>query len=137
MPTPIAMMAPTSNAADSRRPESPASERAAVARRVCRRLLRFERDRRHESIALARQRLDEARMFCRIAQGVSQVVDRLVQPAIEVHERPGRPQPTRQFFPCDEFARLLQQGQQELERLFAKRRSPPGVWSVHRSERRG
>ena len=108
--------------------------RRATRRRLG--LLRILRDRGDESIALARQRLDELRMVGRITQRLAQVIHRLVQAVIEIHERAGGPQPARQFFTRDQFARLLEERQQQLQRLVAQRRSPSGVASVRRSARR-
>src|SRR3954469_9652239 len=49
------------------------------------------------------------------------MVDRLIQAAIEVDEGPGAPKASCQFFAGDEFARLLEQREQELDRLIAER----------------
>src|SRR5262245_66198751 len=51
------------------------------------------------------------------------MIDRLVQATIEVDEGVGSPQAACQFLACDELARLLQQRQQDVEGLIAKRSS--------------
>src|SRR5262249_4170036 len=52
-------------------------------------------DWRDESVAFARQRLDEARLFSRISQRFPEMIDGLVQPAIEVDEGLRAPEPAR------------------------------------------
>ena len=64
------------------------------------------------------------------------MVDCLVQTAIEVDEGPGRPQASGQLFAGDEFARFLQQRQQELDRLIAERRPAASVRQFAQYERR-
>ena len=44
------------------------------------------------------------------------MVDDLIETAIEVDERAGRPQPAGQFFAGDQFAGLFEQCQQQLQR---------------------
>jgi hypothetical protein len=41
----------------------------------------------HKAIALARQRFDELRVFCRIAQRFAEVVHGLVQAAVKIYKR--------------------------------------------------
>ena len=85
----------------------------------------FPCDRGYESIALAGQRLDELRMVGGVTQRFAQVIHRLVESAIEVHERVRRPQTARQLFACDELARVFEQRKQQLQRLVAERRAKP------------
>ena len=82
-------------------------------------------DRRDKSVAFAGQRLDEARLFYRIRQRFPEMIDDLVQAAIEVDEGIRLPQPARQFFAGEEFACVLEQRQQQLEGLIAERCSTP------------
>ncbi len=49
------------------------------------------------------------------------MVDRLVQPAIEIDEGAGIPQPADKLLTRDQFARLFEQGEQELGRLLTQR----------------
>ena len=63
----------------------------------------------------------------RIAKCFPEVIDDLVQPAIEIDEGAGSPQPACQFLAGDEFAWLLQERQQQLESLVAERSSASGV----------
>ena len=66
--------------------------------------------------------VDEVWLFGGISRGLPEMIDGLVQAAIEVDEGIRRPQPAPQFIPCDELARLLEQRRQELDGLIAKRR---------------
>src|SRR5262249_2216010 len=72
-----------------------------------------------ESIPAPRQGLDEARIFRRVSQRLTDLVDGGVQIVIDVNERV-RPQALSQLFPRDNGARLLQQNCQHLERLASQ-----------------
>ena len=85
-----------------------------------------------EAVALARQRLDESWLFRRIAERFPQMVDDLVQAAIEVDEGAGRPQASGQLFARDQLARPFEQRQQELVRLIAEGRSTARVRQLAR-----
>ena len=116
-----ARVPPPSRATDgsSNGPEAPLDRRLDI--------LRITSDRGDESIALAGQRLDELRVVGGIAQRIAQVIHRLVETAIEVDERVGRPQPPRQFFTRDELTGPLEQRQEQLQRLIAQRRPLSGI----------
>jgi hypothetical protein len=51
------------------------------------------------------------------------VVDHFVEAAIEVDERPCRPQTPGQVFAREKLSRLFEKREQELKRLVAKERS--------------
>src|SRR5215467_3726349 len=52
-----------------------------------------------EAVAAARNSLDKSRALSRVRESVSQSLDGVAQPLIEVHERVGRPDSLPQFFP--------------------------------------
>jgi hypothetical protein len=68
-------------------------------------------------VASSSDGLDEAGILGRIAYGVSNLADRLVQAVIEVNGRP-RPQPDTQFLSGHQFSRLFQEHDQQSEWLL-------------------
>ena len=76
------------------------------------------RDWCNKSIALARESLNKPGLVCRIPQYFSQMVDRLIEPPVEVHEGARRPEPANQCFTRYQFARLFEQGEKKLKWLF-------------------
>lgn len=73
-----------------------------------------------ESVAAPRNRLYETRAFGRIAEGVTELLDRCIQTIVEVHEGVARPQLLFQFLARENLPRLFQQSAQNLKRLFLK-----------------
>src|SRR5262249_20147857 len=65
----------------------------------------------------SRERLDVARMLGGIAEHEAQPVDGGVQTAIEIDEHVGRPQLSLQLVACDQPPWVLEQDEQDLERL--------------------
>jgi hypothetical protein len=70
-------------------------------------------DWRDEPIAALRQRFDEAGAFRRVTQGVAEMVDCLVQTAIEIDKRVSRPELFLEFVARYYFARVRQQEQED------------------------
>lgn len=74
--------------------------------------------RHQETVAAAREGFDETGVVGRIAQGLAQLVDGLVQAVIEIDERVGGPEPITQFFASDDLAGIFKQHCQNLYRLL-------------------
>ena len=77
-------------------------------------------DRRNETVSASRDRLHEARVLGCIAQHFAQPHDGIVQSVVKIDKGIAGPKAIAQFFSCDNFARLLQQHDQNLERLLWK-----------------
>src|SRR5262249_34259158 len=70
-----------------------------------------------ETIAAPWEGLNVTRHFGRIVQRLAQLVDRCVQPVVEVHKRVAGPQTVAQLFSCDQRPWLFKQNRQDFERL--------------------
>jgi len=70
-----------------------------------------------KAVAAARDGLDEAGVFGRISQRISDLADRLVEAMIEIHDRLW-PKSTLHFFPGYELSGLFEQHRQQLEGLL-------------------
>jgi hypothetical protein len=68
-------------------------------------------------VPTAGKRLDEARVFRGIAQGVAEAFDGGIEAVIEINEGVSRPQLGAQLLPGDKFARPVQEKRQDLEGL--------------------
>src|SRR5208337_5555704 len=73
-----------------------------------------------EAISAAGQGFDEARARCGVAQRIANFVYRGVEAVIEVDEGVGRPNLCAQLVPRHDLAGILQQGAEDLKRLFLK-----------------
>ena len=67
---------------------------------------------------MPRQRLDEARVLCRVVEYFPQARNRGVQVVVEIDEDVVRPEPLPQVLARDHFPRTLQQQRQHSERLL-------------------
>src|SRR5207253_6392605 len=79
----------------------------------------------NEPIAALRQRLDEARVFGRIAQSLTEPVDGGIEAVIEVDERVSRPQTLPQLVASDDIAAALEQQDEDVERAAAQLHAAP------------
>src|SRR5262249_41804994 len=66
----------------------------------------------------ARKRFDIARLFGRIAQGITQLLDRVVQTCIEVNKGVRRPKLLPEFVARNQVARMFEQKCKQLEGLI-------------------
>ena len=90
-------------------------------------------DRRDESIAAPRQRLDEARRFGDVAQRGAQLPHRVVDALFEVDERVVSPQRPLQVVAGDQVVGPGQQQGQQLQRLRPYRDQPSGLAQLERA----
>src|SRR3954454_17790439 len=74
----------------------------------------------NKSITVMRQSLHEGWFLGIVAQSGAQLIDGLVQTALEINEGVFRPELPAEFVPGYHFAGALQQKDQRLERLFLK-----------------
>src|SRR5262249_36292622 len=72
-------------------------------------------------------------LFRRILERLSEMVDDLVQTAIEVDEGLRPPQTTGELFASDQFAGVFEQREQQLDGLIAEGYSTPAVGQLARS----
>src|SRR5262249_51095843 len=91
-------------------------------------------DRRDESIAAPRHRLNEARVLGWIAQRVAQFLDGAVQTSVEVDERVRGPEALPQLVARDEVAGPFEQQQQDLNGLLGEPDLQPLLAQLTRSE---
>ena len=75
-------------------------------------------DRSYESVSPMRERFDESRLVGVVPQHVAEPVDGLVETAIEVDKGVVRPELSCELLPRHQFARVLEQEQEHLQRLF-------------------
>ncbi len=73
---------------------------------------------RQKPIAPPRNRLHKPRAIRRIRQRIPNLVDRLIQPVVEIHVRIGRPNSFLQFFAGNDFSGMLDQHRQNPDRLL-------------------
>jgi hypothetical protein len=73
-----------------------------------------------ESVAAAGQGFDESRVVGRITQSISQPLDGIVQPMVEVDEGVGWPQPAAEILSRNQLTWLLQKHGKNLEGLVGK-----------------
>jgi hypothetical protein len=78
----------------------------------------WHKDRSEKSVAMPRNGFHIPRMVRRFSQGRPQLGHRLVQAAIEVHERMRRPKLLAQLFAGHHFPGMFQKEGEDLERLF-------------------
>src|ERR1700694_2347771 len=78
----------------------------------------FTADGRNKAIATPRQRLDESWAVPGISQRLAQLIDRRVQTVVEVDESIGRPVLGTKLFAGYYLAGPLQQGRENVKRLF-------------------
>src|SRR5215472_10539202 len=74
--------------------------------------------RRDEPVAAARHGLYVTRVFRGVAQGLPQLVDRDIEPVVEIDKRIGGPEPLAQLAEGHECTGALQQLKQDLKWLF-------------------
>jgi hypothetical protein len=70
-----------------------------------------------KTVAATGERLNEARVFRGIAEGIAEALDGSIETVIEINEGVGWPQFGTQFFSRDQFARAGQEQRQNLEGL--------------------
>jgi hypothetical protein len=73
-----------------------------------------------KAIAAFREGLNEPRPGRRISEHVTQLADGLVDRAVEIDERSIGPQPLAKLLSCDHEARMLDQREQQTERLLTQ-----------------
>jgi hypothetical protein len=71
-----------------------------------------------EPVASPGHGLDEARIACGIAEGVSQAADRRIEAVIKIDESIGRPEPAAQLFASNDFSGLFKKLGEDLEGLL-------------------
>jgi len=71
-----------------------------------------------EAVTAPRQRLDVARLLGRVAQSISQSLDRCVDAVIELYNGVVGPQPNADILPQNSFTRPFQKHLQDLKRLL-------------------
>ena len=77
-------------------------------------------NRRDEAVSAAGEGFDEARARCGIAQRLANLVHRGIQAVIEIDEGVGGPDFFAQLVARDHLTGILQQGSENLKRLFQK-----------------
>jgi hypothetical protein len=77
-------------------------------------------NRRHKPVPDSRHCLDVARLLRRITEPVTQSIDRDVKTVVELDESTVWPKAATQLFPAPQTARLLEQAQQNPQRLALK-----------------
>ena len=75
---------------------------------------------REEAVAAPSNSFDEAGILRGVAEGFTDLVDRLVEPVVEIHERVRGPEFLLKFLATDDLAGVLEQHRQELEGLLLK-----------------
>ncbi|HXL22012.1 MAG TPA: hypothetical protein VOA78_06080 [Candidatus Dormibacteraeota bacterium] len=75
---------------------------------------------RKEAVPATCDRFHKTRTVGGIAESVADFVDRFVEPVIEIHERVCRPEFLLEFLAGYDFAGVLKERRQHLERLFLK-----------------
>jgi hypothetical protein len=73
-----------------------------------------------EAVAAASNCFDEAGTLGRVAEGLTDLVDRLVEPVVEIHERVRGPEFLLKFLATDDLTGALEQYRQDLEGLLLK-----------------
>ena len=73
-----------------------------------------------EAVAAASNSFDEAGILRGVAEGLTDLVDRLIEPVVEVHERVRGPEFLLKFLATDDLAGMLEQHCQDLEGLLLK-----------------
>lgn len=73
-----------------------------------------------EAVAATGNSFDEAGTVGGVAEGLTDFVDRLVEPVVEIHERVRGPECLLKFLSTDDLARALKQHGQHLEGLLLK-----------------
>jgi hypothetical protein len=71
-----------------------------------------------EAVAAASDSFDEAGTLGGVAEGLTDFVDRLVEPVVEIHERLRGPEFLLKFLATDDLAGVLEQHRQDPEGLF-------------------
>lgn len=69
---------------------------------------------------MARDGFDKSRAFGRVAKGFAKAADGVVEAVFELAERVPRPEPLLQLLSGDNFPGMLEQSQQNLQRLFVE-----------------
>ena len=77
-------------------------------------------DLREEAVAATRNGFHKAGTIGRITEGITDLVDRFIEPVIEIHKRVCGPEFFLEFLATYDLAGLLKQNRQDLERLFLK-----------------
>jgi len=77
-------------------------------------------DLREEAVAATRNSLHKAGALCGVAEGLTDFVDRFVEPVIEIHESVCGPECFLNFLASYDLAGVLKQHRQDLEGLFLK-----------------
>ena len=80
-------------------------------------------DLREEAVAATRNGFHEAGALGGVAKGLTDLVDRLVEPVIEIHESVCGPECFLDLLASDDLAGVLEQHRQDLEGLFLKTNS--------------
>ena len=77
-------------------------------------------DLREEAVAATSNSLHKAGTLGRVAEGLTDFVDRFIDPVIEIHESVCRPDSFLNFLADYDLAGVLNQHRQDLEGLFLK-----------------
>jgi len=77
-------------------------------------------DLREEAVAATSNSFHEAGTLGGVAEGLTEFVDRFVEPVIEIHESVCGPELFLNFLASDDLAGVLKQHRQDLEGLFLK-----------------
>src|SRR6266436_895999 len=77
-------------------------------------------DLRDEAVAATRNSLHKAGALCGVAEGLTDFVDRFVEPVVEIHESVCGPQFFLKLLASYDLAVVLKQDRQDLEGLFLK-----------------
>src|SRR5262249_53153938 len=78
-----------------------------------------------KAVAATSNGFHKARTLGRVAECLTDLVDRLVEPVIEVHESVCRPESCLKFLASYDLAGMLEQHHKDLEGLFLKPNSQP------------
>ena len=73
-----------------------------------------------EAVAATSNGFDEAGTLGGVAERLTDLVDRLVEPVVEIHERVRGPELLLKFLATDDLAGVLEQHRQDLEGLLLK-----------------
>ena len=74
----------------------------------------------NEAVAASSNGFDETRTLGGVAKSLTDLVDRFVEPVVEIHERVCGPELLLQFLATNDLAGALKQHRQDLEGLLLK-----------------
>jgi len=88
--------------------------------RAARRCRIGDSDVSNEAVAASSNGFDETRTLGGVAKSLTDLVDRFVEPVVEIHERVCGPELLLQFLATNDLAGALEQHRQDLEGLLLK-----------------